>query len=90
MIFLKDPDTTIDVPFDWTDSIGGGITLSSVTHTPPTGLTKVSEVTNAGSALSSVRVSGGTNGALYIVEAVGTLSSGEFVSKRGPVRVLAG
>lgn len=90
MIFLKDPDTAIDVPFDWNDSIGSGITVSSVTHTVPTGMTKVSEITDIVHGLSSVRCSGGANGVLYVVEADATLSSGEVISKRGPVRVIAG
>lgn len=90
MIFLKDPDTAIDVPFDWTASIGNGITLTSVSHIVPAGLTKVSEVTDTVHGLSSVRVNSGSSGVLYVVEADGTLSTGEVVAKRGPVRVFAG
>lgn len=90
MIFLTDPDTAIDVPFDWTASIGNGITLASVVHTVPTGMTKGAESTDTVNGKSSVRVSGASNAVLYIVEAKGTLSSGEVIAKRAPVRVLAG
>lgn len=89
MIFLTDPDTSIDVPFDWNSVIGSGVTLASVVHTVPTGLTKGAETTNTGAATSKVRISGGSNGVLYVVEAKGTLSSGEVVAKRAPVRVVA-
>lgn len=87
MIFLKDPGTSIDVPFDWTDSLATGVTLSSVVHTPPAGLTKVGEATDTANSKSTVRVGGGTNGTLYVVKAAGTLSSGEVIVKEAPVRV---
>lgn len=92
MIFLIDPDTAIDVPFDWSDSLGAGITLSSAVHTVPTGLTKGTEVVDTVNGLSKVRVTVTANAPpqLYIVEAKGTLSSGEVIVKRGPVRVMAG
>jgi len=90
LIFLTDPDTAIDVPFDWTSSLATGITLTSVAHVVPTGMTKVSESTDTANGLSSVRVSGGSNAIIYIVEAKATLSTGEVIAKRAPVRVLAG
>lgn len=90
MIFLKDPDTAIDVPFNWNDSLAVGITLRSATHVVPAGLTKVSEVTDTANGLSSVRVGGGSNPAMYVIEAKATLSTGEVIVKRAPVRVYAG
>jgi hypothetical protein len=90
VIFLKDPDTSIDVPFNWSDAIAAGITVTSVAHVVPTGLVKVSEQTDTVNALSSVRVSGGTNPAMYVIEAKATLSSNEVVVKRAPVRCYAG
>jgi hypothetical protein len=90
VIFLTDPDTAIDVPFDWTDSVGNGITLTSVVHTVPAGLTKGVESTDTAASLSKVRVSGGTSGVLYVTEANATLSTGEVITKRAPVRVVAG
>lgn len=89
MIFLKDPDSAIDVPFDWNESLATGITLLSASHSVPTGLTKTSESTDTANGLSRARVSGGSNGVLYIVEAQGTLSSGEIITKRAPVRCCA-
>jgi len=90
MIFLTDPDTAIDVPFDWNDSLGDGVTLTSVAYTVPEDLSKGADDTDTEAGLSKVRISGGTNGTLYVLEAIATLSSGELITKRAPIRVMAG
>lgn len=82
-VLLKNPSDSIDFSITW-ENIGAA-TLSSVTHTVPTGLTKVSETNTT--TTSTVRVSGGTHGRTYIVTGTATLSTGRTLVRPFTLRV---
>lgn len=63
--YTKDPDAVTDYPFDWSDWMESGDTISTVTVTVSSGLTKDS-VTFTTSAVV-VWVSGGTAGTVYTI-----------------------
>lgn len=63
--FIKDPQQTIDVSYDWTAWLGAGETIQTVLWTLPAGITKVSE-SQAG-AVCTIRLSGGTATQRYLV-----------------------
>lgn len=77
-ILLHNPADSGNYTADWSDVLGEA-TLASVTHTPPTGLTKVSE--GSTDTTSTVRISGGTHGRTYMVQAAATLSNGEVINR---------
>jgi hypothetical protein len=64
-IFLKDPQAILDYGFDWTDWLDEHETISSVTWTVPSGITKVSQTESSTEAL--IWLSGGTAGTNYDV-----------------------
>ena len=83
-VLLKNPGDSIDYTMTW-DNIGAA-TVSSVTHSVPTGLTIVSE--SSTSTTSTVRVSGASNGNTYTVKATATLSTGRTLVRTFPLRVI--
>lgn len=83
---LVHPSDSASIPLDWSDVLGDSLTLSSVTHTLPAGLTKVSESTDTANGLSQVTVSGATHGQLYHIQAAATLSDGQVVTRVIPAR----
>ena len=85
---VKAPGDNIDFEMSWSGL--GSATLVSVAHTVPTGLTKVGESTDADSGTSTVRVSGGTHGALYSIVGVATLDTGRTLERSFPMRLIAG
>lgn len=67
-ILTKDPEAVLDYAIDWDvtgDSWLSGDTISSVTWTVPTGLTKGSESNTTTTA--TVWLSGGTAGSIYSI-----------------------
>jgi len=87
-IALKSPGDNIDFQMTWSGL--GAATLASVTHTAPTGLTKVSESTDTAAGTSLVRLSGAAHGSLYQVVGVATLDTGRTLERSFPLRVMAG
>lgn len=85
-IVLLDPSDNALITIDWTDVLSGSVTLSSVTHTVPSPLSKGTESTNTGTGQSQVRVSGAVHGAMYMIEAQATLSNGDVINRQFPVR----
>jgi hypothetical protein len=86
VIALKSPGDSIDFAIAW-DNLGAA-TLSTVTHTVPTGITKVSETNDT--TTSTVRLSGATHGSLYNITGTATLSTGRTLERSFPLRVMAG
>lgn len=86
MIPLKSPGDSIDFQMTW-DGISPA-TLSSVTHTVPSDLTKVSESNTT--TTSTVRVSGGVHAQLYSIKGVATLNTGRTLERTFPLRMLFG
>jgi hypothetical protein len=83
---LKSPGDSIDFQMTW-DGLGGA-TISSVLHTVPSPLTKVSESNTT--TTSTVRVSGGEHGHMYQIQGVATLSTGRTLERTFPLRVFYG
>lgn len=86
MIPLVNPSDSAQVVLDWTDVLGTTLTLASVVHTVPAGLTKVGETTDVANKLSQVTVSGAVHGQMYQVAAAATLSDGQVVNRVVPLR----
>jgi len=82
-VLLKSPGDNIDFSMTWSNI--GAATLSSVTHTVPSGLTKVSESNTT--TTSTVRVSGATHGMTYTIVGTATLSTGRTLVRTFPLRV---
>jgi len=78
--FVKDPDEILDYQIDWTTLLETGETLSTSTWTPDGGLTKVSE-SHTAAGVSTVFVSGGTNGTTYKVKCEVTTSAGRTYNR---------
>ena len=66
---------------DFTDSLPATVTLVSCVWTCSPSLTLASQVDNLPAAQSTIKVSGGTHGIVYNLQAKGTLSNGEVVPK---------
>lgn len=88
-VALHDPADSAFYTFEWVD-LPPTVTLVSVSHTVPSPLTKVSETTNVAAGTSTVRISGGVHGAMYLIEAQATLSNGESLNRQFPLRVFNG
>lgn len=86
MIPLKSPGDSIDFQITW-DSIAPA-TLSTVTHTVPSDLTKVSESNTT--TTSTIRVSGGTHGSTYEITGTATLSTGRTLERSFALRLFHG
>lgn len=84
-VLLKNPGDNIDYTMTWSNI--GQATLSSVTHTVPTGLTVVSESNTT--TTSTVRLSGATHGSTYNVKGTATLSTGRTLVREFPLRIFS-
>jgi len=78
-VLLHNPSDSGNYTAEWEDAIPTGGSISSVVHTVPTGLTKVSEGVDG--TTSTVRISGGTHGKTYAVLAAATMSTGEIINR---------
>lgn len=85
-IVLFNPGDTLIVTFDWNADLVTGITVTSVVHTVPAPLSKLSETTNSGTGQSQVKFSGGAHGEIYQILGAATLSDGEVLNRAVPVR----
>lgn len=86
----KDPDSMRDYSLSWVDQLKSGVTITSVDHIVPTGLTKISEGINGvavtdrygrvhpAGTITTVRLKDGTLEARYQVVVRGTMSTGEY------------
>jgi len=72
--FLKDPDSTLDFAFDWSDWLDTHETVSDHTITAENGITKDSDSESSG--VITVWLSGGTAGNKYTVTCRITTSMG--------------
>jgi hypothetical protein len=89
-VLLTDPGDSAFFEMDWSDALGTGVTLSSVAHSVPTGLTLVSEATDTTEGTSAVRVTGTSHGQTYLIQAAATLSNGEVINRQFPLRSFNG
>jgi len=80
-VVLIDAEDHIEVTLDWQDQLVENVTLVSVSHTPPSSLTKEDEQTNSDTGESVVKVAGATHCGVYQISARATLSNGETVSR---------
>jgi hypothetical protein len=87
MIFLKTPAAIEIFTFDWTDAVPAGVSISSVSHIVPTPCVLVDQQFAVGGDVSTVKVSGGLHGGLYVIQATATLSNGEVVPDSFTLRV---
>lgn len=78
-VYVKDPDAILDYGFDWTDWLATAETISSITWTVPTGITKTSEEQTT--KIATVWLSGGTAGSNYSV-ACKIVTSGNRTDER--------
>lgn len=76
---LHNPADSGNYTAEWEDAIPTGGAMSSVVHTVPTGLVKVSEGVDGTTA--TVRISGGSHGRTYQVMAAATMSTGEIINR---------
>jgi hypothetical protein len=86
VIPLKSPGDSIDFLMTW-DGIAPA-TLTSVTHTVPSDLSKVSESNTT--TTSTVRVSGGVHGQVYSIKGTATLNTGRTLERTFPLRMFYG
>lgn len=86
-IALKDPDEDLLLTFDWSDVLSDGVTLALAAHTVPLPLTGANDATSAVNGTSSVDISGGVHGGLYVLTIVATLSDASTVTRSWPIRV---
>jgi hypothetical protein len=73
--------------FDWSAVLPSGVTLESVVHSVPSGLTLVDESYDTEESTSVVKVSGGSHGGLYPIRGIATLSNGDQVPEDITLRV---
>lgn len=66
---------------DFTDSLSSGVALTACVWTITPSLTLSNQADDLINALSSIRVSGASHGVTYNLQAKGTLSNGETVTK---------
>lgn len=86
-VFVQRTDGVLDYTFDWSDDVIAPLTLSSVAHTVPDGLTLSSETTNSVGLTSTVFITGGVHGSTYLIKALATLSNGVAVPGEAMIRV---
>ena len=86
MIPLISSGDSIDFTMTW-DGLGAA-TITSVTHTVPSPLTKVSESNST--STSTVRVSGARHGDMYSIKGVATLDTGRTLERTFPLRAFYG
>lgn len=66
---------------DFTDSLSGAVTVTAVVWGATPALTLASQVDDFANNKSTIKVSGAAHGLTYVLQAKGTLSSGEAVVK---------
>lgn len=73
------------ITFDWSaDVLVGNQTIASATHSVDSPLVKVSEDNTT--TTSSVKISGASHGAMYMVSGQVTLSNGEILNRPFDIR----
>jgi hypothetical protein len=82
IVMLWEDDQAV-IPIDWEDILPTGVTVSTVTHSVPSPLTKSSESNT--STTSAVKVTGAVHGGRYSVTGAATLSNGEVLNRSWPV-----
>lgn len=85
-IVIANPADKITITFDWTADLVAGITVASVVHTVPAPLSKDSESTSTVTGQSQVMFHGVVHGEIYQILGSATLSDGEVLNRRVPVR----
>lgn len=83
--YIKDPDANLDYPFDWSDWLPSGDTISSVTWVVSSGLIQGTTSNTATSA--TIWLSGGTSGNAYSVTCRITTSQGRIEDRTITIRV---
>jgi hypothetical protein len=86
-VFLQRTDGVLDYTFDWADDVNEPLTLDSVTHAVPEGLTLAGETTDVSALTSTVFLTGGVHGHTYLIKALAVLSNGVKVPGEATVRV---
>jgi hypothetical protein len=86
-VYVQRTDGNLDYTFDWSDDVADPLTLDSVTHTVPAGLTLSSETTDSAGLTSTVFLTGGTHGGTYLIKALALLSNGVQVPGEATIRV---
>jgi hypothetical protein len=86
-VYVQRTDGNLDYTFDWSDDVADPLTLDSVTHTVPSGLTLSSETTDSSGLTSTVFLTGGTHGGTYLIKALALLSNGVQVPGEATIRV---
>ena len=82
----KDPDETLDYPIDWSHVLTTGETVASAAWDVPTGLTQPRAPTLV-TPLTTVWLSGGTDGVSYIVGCLMTTSAGRVFDRSFTLKV---
>lgn len=77
--WTKAPGAKLDYSVDWTDWLADGETISNVSWTVPSGLTKTTEGISGG--ICTAWLMGGTLGTLYIVVCTITTNVGRVDSR---------
>jgi hypothetical protein len=86
-VFVQRTDGKLDYTFDWADDVSDPITLESVTHIVPGGMTLDSETTDTVGLSSTVFITGGEHGGTYLIKALALLSNGALVPGEATIRV---
>jgi hypothetical protein len=86
---VVDPSDSSFIPVDWSDVVGESA-LDTVDHAAPTGLTRVSQAHDTGTASSAFRMTGWAHGRTYHIECTATLTNGEIYARVVPVLALNG
>lgn len=86
-VAIADPADDATFVLTWND-LPAGLSLSTVVHTVPTPLSKGTESNTA--TTSSVEISGGVHGAMYLIQAQAVLSNGDTINRQFPVRIFNG
>lgn len=86
-VFVQRTDGKLDYTFDWSDDVADPLTLVSVTHIAPSGMTIASETTNTSGLTSTVFMEGGEHGVTYMLKALALLSNGALVPGEATIRV---
>ena len=86
----KRPDAELSYTFDFTDQVPAGVTVDSISHVIPTGMTAVTQATDPANKRSTLLLAGGTHGRTYMVVGRATLSNGEKAEMPLTVQVFNG
>ncbi len=86
-VFVQRTDGKLDYTFDWSDDVADPLTLVSVTHEAPNGLSIASETTDTSGLTSTVFMAGGEHGKTYLVKALALISNGALVPGEATIRI---